>query len=61
MHTLRHCFATHLIEAGASLHTVQALLGHAHINTTQVYLHLTHRSEQDALRLMEDLCRGLPR
>lgn len=61
VHTLRHCFATHLIEAGASLHTVQALLGHAHINTTQVYLHLTHRSEQDALRLMEDLCRGLPR
>lgn len=61
VHTLRHSFATHLIEGGASLHTVQALLGHAHIGTTQVYLHLTHRSEQNALRLIEDLCRNLPR
>ena len=61
VHTLRHSFATHMIESGASLHTVQALLGHAHINTTQVYLHLTHRSEQNALRLIEDLCTGLPR
>lgn len=61
VHTLRHSYATHLVEAGASLHTVQALLGHKQINSTMVYLHLTHHSEQDALRLVEALCAGLPR
>jgi site-specific recombinase XerD len=60
-HTLRHSFATHMLESGASLHTIQALLGHKQINTTMVYLHLTHQSSQDALRLMTGLCEGLPR
>jgi integrase/recombinase XerD len=60
-HTLRHSFATHMIEGGASLHTVQHLLGHANISTTEIYLHMTHQSEQQALKLMEGLCEGLPR
>jgi site-specific recombinase XerD len=61
VHTLRHCFATHLIEAGAPIHAVKELLGHQQIATTMVYLHLTHRTERDCRDLIQALCQGLPR
>lgn len=48
-HTLRHCYATHLLEGGVSIKLIQKYLGHAHLTTTMIYLHVTTVGEENAI------------
>lgn len=53
IHTLRHCFATHLFESGVDIHTIQRLPGHTHVSTTMRYFHLAQNKLTGATSPLE--------
>lgn len=55
IHTLRHSYATHLLEAGVNIRRIQQYLGHRSLNSTMVYLHLTTQGHQRAYDIIDDL------
>ena len=57
-HSLRHSYATHLIEAGVDLLEVQKLLGHRSVLTTAKYTHLTAQTHNNALTVINDVMNG---
>jgi site-specific recombinase XerD len=54
-HTLRHCYATHLLDKGVSLRHISAYLGHASLNQTLVYLHLSSIGEEQTQAILKEI------
>lgn len=60
LHTLRHSYATHLLDDGVNLKVLQQYLGHASLATTEIYLQLTRRGDEQARRVVDGLLRRPP-
>ena len=58
VHTLRHSYATHLLEAGVNIRRIQQYLGHASLNTTMIYLHLTTQGHKHAYDIINSVMKG---
>jgi site-specific recombinase XerD len=59
IHSLRHSWATHLIENGVNVRVVQLWMGHASPTTTAIYTHLTQHAEEHAAKALDELTAGL--
>jgi site-specific recombinase XerD len=59
VHPLRHCYATHLLEAGVNPRVIQRHMGHASLESTMRYLHLTHKGTEDAYAVIDQMMEGL--
>lgn len=55
VHTLRHSYATHLLEAGVNIRRIQQYLGHSNLNSTMVYLHLTTQGHEHAYDIINTM------
>ena len=58
IHTLRHSYATHLLEGGVNIRVIQQYLGHTMLETTMVYLHLTQKGQEDAYTIINQTMKG---
>ena len=57
-HTLRHSFATHMLNQGNNIHVIKTLLGHSKLETTMIYLHLQHHTQMGIVSPLERLRDG---
>jgi len=61
IHTLRHCYATHLLEAGVNPRVVQRYMGHSNLETTMAYFHVTQKGSEDAYDIIDAHMKGFDR